>query len=105
MKFRLAFVTGRCCPLQISPLPSLCCGSSVIATAGSIAGTGFLESCIPWSVIVPEFQGYLGNSALIPSVLFSETVRNSIGINWLIKEVGRPQPFLVVETCCTDKAV
>jgi hypothetical protein len=50
-KYTLTFGITRCCPL-----PSLCNGSSVSATAGSIAGTDFLESRVRRSATVPKFQ-------------------------------------------------
>jgi hypothetical protein len=55
-KYTLTFGITRCCPLQSIYLPSLCKGSSVSATARSIAGTDFLESRVGRSAIVPEFQ-------------------------------------------------
>jgi hypothetical protein len=55
-KYTLTFGITRCCPLKSIPFPSLCNGSSVSATAGSTAGTDFLESRIGRSAIVPEFQ-------------------------------------------------
>ena len=42
-------------------------------------GTDFLESCVGWSVIVPEFQWHSGISAFIAAISFSETVRNYMG--------------------------
>jgi hypothetical protein len=51
----LTFGITRCRPFQSIPLLNLGIRSSVSATAGSIAGTGFLELCVGWSVILPEF--------------------------------------------------
>jgi len=51
---------------------------SDFTTAGT-TGTDFLESCMGWSVIVPEFQGRSGISAFIAAISFSETVRNYMG--------------------------
>jgi hypothetical protein len=55
-KYTLTFDITRCCPLQSTPVPSLCNGSSVSATAGSTAGTDFLESRVGRLAIVPAFQ-------------------------------------------------
>jgi len=55
-KYTPTFGITRCFPHQSIPLPSLCNGSSVSATAGSTAGTDFLESRVGRSAIVPEFQ-------------------------------------------------
>lgn len=56
MKYMLTFVIDHSCHLQSSPHLSLWNGSSVSATDGSTAGTGILDSCLGWSVIVPELQ-------------------------------------------------
>jgi hypothetical protein len=66
-------------------------GSSVSVTAGSIAGTDFLESRVGWSAIVPEFQWHAENDALLASISFSET-RSLKGPNQASKEGGGPQP-------------
>lgn len=59
MKDTLIFVTGPCCSL-----PSLCNGSSVAATDGSTAGTGFLVSGVGGSMVGPECQGHRRNDAI-----------------------------------------
>jgi hypothetical protein len=56
LKYTLTCGITRSCPLQSIPLPSSCNGFSVSATAGSTAGTDFLESHVGRSAIVPEFQ-------------------------------------------------
>jgi hypothetical protein len=91
-KYTLNFGITCCCPLQNIPLPSLCNGSSVSATAGSTSGTDFLESLIGRSTIVPEFQWHPRNDALLASTSFSETRRNRKGPNQTSKEGGGPQP-------------
>jgi hypothetical protein len=91
-KYTLTFGITRCCSLQSVPLPSLCNGFSVSATAGSTAVTDFLESRVGRSVIVPKFQWHPGNDALLASILFSEKRRNHKGQNQGSKEGGGPQP-------------
>jgi len=51
---------------------------SDFTTAGT-TGTDSLESCVGWSVILPEFQGHFGISAFIAAISFSETVGNYMG--------------------------
>jgi len=55
----LIFVTGPCCSH-----PILCNGSSVAATAGSTAGTGFLVSGVGGSMVGPECQRHRRNDAI-----------------------------------------
>jgi hypothetical protein len=43
------------------------------ATVGSTIRIDFLESCVGQSVAVPEFQGHLGNNALVVAISFLET--------------------------------
>jgi hypothetical protein len=52
---------------------------AVIFTTAGTTGTDFLESCVGWSVVLPEFQGHFGFSAFIAAIWFSETVRNYMG--------------------------
>jgi hypothetical protein len=59
IKYMLTFVTGGCCHLQHSPLPSLCNMSSISVTAASKTRTDILESHVRRSEIVPEFQRHL----------------------------------------------
>jgi hypothetical protein len=56
MKYALTFGITHCCPIQSIPLPSLCNGTSVSATAGNTAETDFLESRVRRSASVPEFR-------------------------------------------------
>jgi hypothetical protein len=55
IKYMLTFINGHCCPLQ-----SLCNGSSVPTTAGSIHRSHFLEPHVGQKAIVPQYQEYSG---------------------------------------------
>lgn len=46
------------------------------ATVGSTTEIDFLESCVGWSVTVPEVQGHLGNNAPVVAISFSQTSKN-----------------------------
>jgi hypothetical protein len=65
-------------PFKARLLLSLCNMCSDFTIAGT-TGADFLESCVGWSAIVPEFQGHSGISTFRAAISFSETVRNYMG--------------------------
>jgi hypothetical protein len=101
----LTFVIGHSYHFQSSPLPSLCNGSSVSATAGSTARTNILELHVGQSAIVPEFQRHPGNDTFLAPISFVETTENHKGPYQASKRVGTTAMVLVAKNCCTDKAM
>jgi hypothetical protein len=47
---------------------------------------------VGWSVIIPEFQGHLGNNAFVAVISFSESRQNLKGQNQASKGVRGPYP-------------
>lgn len=103
-KHKLAFDIGRCRPL--SNLRSAC---SVVATAVSTVGSGFLEVCVGLSPIFLEFRGHLGNDAL--EARFSSRKQGKIIMKRLTRgreeggEGYKTAMFAAAKKCCTDWSV
>lgn len=62
----------------------------VSSISGSV-GTDFLEACVKWSTVLPEFYGHLGNDTPVAVRVFSET-RSQKGPNQADREDRRPHP-------------
>jgi hypothetical protein len=92
MKYTPTFATGHCFPPENSAHPSLCNGYSISATAGSSAGSNFLESYTGQSVTIPEYLEYPCNDALSAVISFSERKINHKGQTGQVPEGQRSKP-------------
>jgi hypothetical protein len=98
----LTFIIGYCCYLQSSRFLRVCNASSISAATGSTTGTDFLELCVGWSMIVPEFQIHPGTDNFLAAISLSETRRNHKGPNRVSREGGGATAmYLVAKICCT----